>query len=76
MSWRPTKYLLGTNIYLHKRNLNLCLTNLFVTNLYSTILRQIQEALITTKTFLYEKHFSTPAAFPFEDLKRTKRTTI
>ena len=36
-SWRPTKYLLGRNIYLYLKNLNLDLTNLYVANLYLKI---------------------------------------
>ena len=43
MSWRPTKYLLGKNLYPFLTNLNLSLTNLYLTNLYLTNLRRIQQ---------------------------------
>ena len=42
MLWRPTKCLLGRNIYLNLTNLNLHLKNLYLANLYLTNLRQIQ----------------------------------
>ena len=42
-SWRPTKCLLGRNLYLFLRDLNLYLTNLYQTNLYLKSLRRIQD---------------------------------
>ena len=48
--------------YLYVANLNLCLANLYFTNLYLTILRQIQNALIKTQKFQYSSHFGTQAA--------------
>ena len=49
--WRQTKYLLGISVYLSRdlTNLNVYLTSLYFTNLYLTILKRIQNALIRTQ---------------------------
>ena len=58
-AWRQTKYLLGIPVSNHGllRNLNQYLTNLYFTNL-----RRIQNALIRTQWFLYLSYFETQSA--------------
>lgn len=47
---RPTKCLLGRNIHLYLKNLNLYLINLYLANLsFSNKFRQIQDVLIRTQ---------------------------
>ena len=55
--------------YLYLTKLNVQLANLYFTNLFLTILRRIQNALIRAQYFHYSSYFGTQAASLFRELK-------
>ena len=71
MSWRlfygekKNTYLGYLYTYLGITNLNVYLTGLYFTNLYLTILKQIQNALIGTQEIHYSPYFETQAGSLF-----------